>query len=213
MSEELQDGQDLELDSDKTLENDLNWDDKFQEQGIEDEDFMKKVKTLDFQRRHNSEKAKKLATEFEEYKKKYPATEEKPHKKEDKTSKNDDDRYAHLEIKAYHPELGKDDITEALALAKARNISADEAIASPIFKAYLSTKETDTKAQNATPAPSNRSNAKSSSKFDNMSQDEMSEYLKNASEEEMDKYRDWARGFKAPGEIGNGLIIKRSKSY
>jgi len=48
--------------------------DKAKELGIEDEDFLKSVQTLDFQRKHNREKAEKTLKDFEDYKKSHPET-------------------------------------------------------------------------------------------------------------------------------------------
>lgn len=68
----------------------------------------------------------------------------------------DEERAAKIEFRQDHPELSKEDISEIFALAKARGITPDAALDTPIVKAMLKDKADAKEVDDATPKPAQR---------------------------------------------------------
>lgn len=111
----------------------------------------KKFKTTIHQKNHWKEKAS--STE------KPPANTppaETPKAPQASSTSTDDDRAAKIEFRQDHPELTKEDIAEIFALAKARGITPDKALETPIVKAMLKDKASTNEVDDATPKPNAR---------------------------------------------------------
>jgi len=145
---------------------------------IDNESDSEDVKSLLAQKKHFRDKLEKLTIDFESYKTQNPEKVAAPISSEPKPSNNDDSRLEKIEFTLAHPDLGAEVIKEVFDLAKSKGIKTEDALKSPMAKAYIESVRAEQAVVKATPSGGRSPKIAGAKPVSEMTIDERKEHLK-----------------------------------